>query len=233
MAVSHGTTSSVGRAAVAALIDAVRARRPGLPVRAGFVDVQQPDVAATLGALPSLSPCVVVPLLLSAGLHVHVDLVGEVRAAVGRGAVLSPALGPDERLVTVLARRLDEAGLADGDEIVMAAAGSSDGGAVADCLATGRMLAKRLGRPVTVGFISTARPSLQSAVRTARDRRPGARVMVATYLLAPGYFADLTALAGADVVTAALLREGGAPPAELVDLVLERYRELSPFAPLS
>jgi len=46
---------------------------------------------------------------------------------------------------------------------------------------------------------------------------------VATYLLAPGFFADLAARSGADVVAPPLLVAGQAPPDELVDIVLERY----------
>jgi sirohydrochlorin ferrochelatase len=50
------------------------------------------------------------------------------------------------------------------------------------------------------------------------------RVVVATYLLAPGYFADKVAGAalgaGADAVSGAL---GAAP--EVADVVLDRYRE--------
>lgn len=231
VAISHGTSSPSGQVAVASLLAAVGESRPDLQVSGGFVDVQQPDVAATLAAVADAAPAVVVPLLLSAGFHVHVDLVNEVRGAVGRSTALSAALGPDDRLVTVLVRRLREAGLRAGDEVVMAAAGSTDARAVADCLETGRLLADRLGRAVTVGFISAARPSLERAVLMARQRTPGARVVVATYLLAPGYFADSAAHLG-DVVSAPLLAVGEAPPPELVQLVVDRYRELSAFAPL-
>ena len=49
------------------------------------------------------------------------------------------------------------------------------------------------------------------------------RVVVATYLLAPGYFADLAAASGADVVTPPLLLPHEPPANELVDIVVERY----------
>ena len=49
------------------------------------------------------------------------------------------------------------------------------------------------------------------------------RVVVATYLLAPGYFAEVAAACGADVVTPPLLLPDEPPPAELVDIVVERY----------
>ena len=58
-------------------------------------------------------------------------------------------------------------------------------------------------------------------VATARaDLPPGGRVVVASYLLAPGYFHDRVLEAGADVVTDPL-----APDDRLVQIVLDRYDE--------
>ncbi|HEY9324543.1 MAG TPA: CbiX/SirB N-terminal domain-containing protein, partial [Agromyces sp.] len=143
--ISHGTTSSDGQAAVRRLIDAVEtsatarsapaASTAAAPsaVRLGHVDVQQPDVAATLGALPPSTPAVVVPLLLSAGYHVHVDLRREIDDVADRSVRLAAALGPDDRLVAVLRRRLDEAAATPDDLVVLAVAGSSDARAVDDC----------------------------------------------------------------------------------------------------
>ena len=221
LAISHGTSSPSGQTAVAALVAAVASARPDLAVHGGFVDVQQPDVPAVLGALPPARDAVIVPLLLSAGYHVHVDLAED--AASAPGTVVGAALGPDDRLVTVLARRLAEAGLTASDVVVLAAAGSTDARAVADCVETARRLGVALARTVTVGFISAARPRLADEIVTARAAHPGRRVVVASYLLAPGYFADLAAEAGGDVTSAPLLLEGGAAPAELVELVLERH----------
>src|SRR5690242_10478880 len=100
VAASHGTASPVGQSAVAALVDAVAARRPDLDVRAALVDVQQPDPPAVLAALPTGRNARLVPLLLSAGYHVFVDLT-EAAAAVS-GARVAPALGPDVRLAGLL-----------------------------------------------------------------------------------------------------------------------------------
>ena len=49
------------------------------------------------------------------------------------------------------------------------------------------------------------------------------RVVVSSYLLAPGYFLDLAAVSGAAVTSAPLLRPDAPPPAPLVELVLDRY----------
>jgi sirohydrochlorin ferrochelatase len=222
VAISHGTNSPAGQAAIASLVTAVAAARPDLTVSGGFVDVQQPDVAATLGALPSASTAIVVPLLLSAGYHVHVDLQKET-AALDRDTVVSAALGPDPRLIEVLGDRLGEVGYRAGDELVLAAAGSSDARAVEDCREVGRMLAAHLGVRVTVGFLSAASPRLACAVAAARMRNPTARLALSTYLMAPGFFFDLTRRVGADLISEPLLVPEQAPPNGLVDLVIDRY----------
>jgi sirohydrochlorin ferrochelatase len=220
--VSHGTSSPAGRRAVAALIDAVTVRAPSRRVISGFVDVQQPDLRATLARADG---GIVVPLLLSAGYHVHVDMRDAVRAETGRW-VLAAALGPDARLCELLAHRLREAGWAPGDAIVLAAAGSSDPRAVTDCRDMASRLERELGCDVACGFISTAIPRLQDAVRAVGAARAGRRVVVATYLLAPGYFADLAAelalAAGAAVVSAPLVRADAPVSDGLVDIVLDR-----------
>ncbi|HWU48016.1 MAG TPA: CbiX/SirB N-terminal domain-containing protein [Humibacter sp.] len=223
LALSHGTSSPTGQAAISALLQAVRAKSGGVPVAGGFVDVQQPDVAKSFALLEPGQDVVVVPLLLSAGYHVHVDIARELAEQGGRDARLAEALGPDDALVQVLASRLAERGLGPGDAVVLAAAGSSDHRAVRDCLEMGRRLAGTLARPVTVGFISAAVPRLASAIETTRRLHPGARVVVSSYLLASGSFADLAAAAGGDLTTEPLLAPGRRPPSQLVDLVLERY----------
>ncbi|WP_104178114.1 sirohydrochlorin chelatase [Cryobacterium sp. Y50] len=226
VAISHGTSSADGQAAITALVDAVALARPDLGVAGGFVDVQQPDVAASLGALRPNRAAVVVPLLLSAGYHVHVDLQRET-CVPGRVTTVSRALGPDGRLIDVLEHRLHAAGFTalPGREVVLAAAGSSDKRAVADCRRIGEMLAQRLGVRVTVGFLSAATPRLACAVTEARLR--SGSVTVSTYLMAPGFFFDLTRAqsVGAELVTAPLLVPGAPVPAPLVDLVIDRYLE--------
>ncbi|MEI5583512.1 MULTISPECIES: sirohydrochlorin chelatase [unclassified Agromyces] len=228
--ISHGTSSPEGRRAVLrlhdAVVEAVARRHPDAPpsVRLGHVDVEQPDVPATLASLADGEPAVVVPLLLSAGYHVYVDLTEAVDEERARPVVLAGALGPDDRLATVLLRRLHEAGLRDGDRIVLAVAGSSDRRAVHDCLEQARRLGEAAEREVTVGFLSAAEPRLPTAVASARaSLAPGGRVVVANYLLAPGYFDDLARAAGADVTAEPLLVPDEPAPRELVDVVLDRY----------
>jgi sirohydrochlorin ferrochelatase len=220
VACSHGTASAEGQRSVAGLVEAVARRRPDLDVRAAFVDVQRPspvDVLTELGGAPAR----LVPLLLSAGYHVFVDLT-EAAATTG-SATVSPALGPDDRLATLLNTRLRESGLRPDDRVVLAAAGSSEPSAIADCEAVARALAGLVGRPVTAAYLSASQPRVADAVAALRGS-PG-RVVVATYLLAPGFFADLAVGSGADVVSPPLLRPDEPPAEQLVDIVLERYAQ--------
>lgn len=220
VAASHGTSSPDGQTAVRRLVERVAASMDA-PVLGCHVDVEQPDVPTALSSAAALADdALIVPLLLSAGYHVYVDLADSAAEAPLPTSVTG-ALGPDSRLVDVLVQRLTEAGLRDSDAVVLAAAGSSDARAVADCRTTGALLTERLARPVTVGFISAATPPLPEAIRQTRAAHPGARVVVATYLLAPGYFATLAEQAGGDVVTAPLLTPWSTPDA-MVEVVRDR-----------
>ena len=226
LAISHGTASPSGQAAVAALVDAVAERLPDVTVRLGHVDVQQPDVEASLDSLPAGAPVVIVPLLLSAGYHVRVDLR---KQTAGRdGVTIAPALGPDPRLVEALVARLAALAPADDHRLVLAVAGSSDDRANEDCREIGRMLGARLDREVTVGFLAAAEPRLDAAV--AQAGAAGQRVIVANYLLAPGYFHDLAVRMAGDAPVAPPLLGEDAPPDALVDLVIERYRAAAGLA---
>ena len=228
LAISHGTGDPAGQAAVAALVTAVADRMPETDVRLGHVDVQQPDVGSSLAALAERR-VTLVPLLLSAGYHVRVDLPRE--TAERTDVTIAPALGPDPRLVDVLLARLVEAGFpADdtvrgddtGPEIVLAVAGSSDERANDDCRQVARLLAERVGRPVRIGFLAAAEPRLRAAVAAARTS--GRPVVVSAYLLAPGYFHDLAVREAAGALVARPLLDADAPDPALVDLVVDRYR---------
>jgi sirohydrochlorin ferrochelatase len=213
---SHGTDEPLGRAVVAGILEGVRRRRPGLDVRAAFVDVQEPAVGDVVAAVSAEGrEAVVVPLLLSAGYHVHVDIAA---AVAGRPAVAAGALGPDARLVACLVDRLREAGTLPGDAVVLAAAGSSDARATRAVEVTlGRLRQAWPHGPVGVAYGSAASPRVPEAVAQARAEG-AARVVVSAYLLAPGWFHDRLAEAGADVVTAPL-----APDIRVLDVVLDRY----------
>ena len=106
---------------------------------------------------------------------------------------------------------------------MLAVAGSSDQRANEDCRAIGAMLADRLGREVTVGFLAAAEPRLGEAVSHSRAGASG-RVIVANYLLAPGYFHDLAVRLADGSPVARPLLDDDEPAASLVELVVDRYR---------
>jgi sirohydrochlorin ferrochelatase len=204
LAVAHGTRSAAGQAQIRDLADTVATRRPELDVRLAYVDVQHPR-------LPDVAmhrPTVVVPLLLSSGYHVRVDIVSAVE---GHDAVATAPLGPDRRIVDLLAARIAAAGPV--DAVILAAAGSSDPHSRADVAA----VAAALPVPVHVAYASTSEPRVPDVV--ARLRAAGARrITVAAYLLAEGLFYRALHSAGADAVTAPLVTDDS-----VADLVLHRY----------
>ncbi len=186
-------------------------------MRLAWIELVEPDVRTALAALPPGRRVVVVPLLLSSGYHDRVDIPAAV-AAARPDAARAAVLGPDPLLAGALADRLAEAGRRPGDAVVLAAAGSADPDAVAAVHAQAALLADVLDAPVTAAFGSAAEPDVATAVAAAR---PG-RVAIAPYLLAPGFFADRLAEAGADVLAAPL----GAHPA-VIELARRRYAEAS------
>ncbi|MFF2900760.1 sirohydrochlorin chelatase [Streptomyces sp. NPDC057966] len=226
LAVAHGTRDRAGIATYRALLDLVRARRPGLRAELSFLDLALPTPAQVLAA--SRGPVVLVPLLLNTGYHVTVDLPA-VRAAVPRPDIRQAApLGPDPLLADALADRLAEAGpIADGrgpagpDAVVLAAAGSTDPAAGADTEVMAGLLGRRLGCPVAAGYLCADAPSPAEAVRALRASGHR-RVAVARHLMAPGHFARRAQEAGGCFVSAPL----GAHPG-VARLVLKRFDEAS------
>jgi sirohydrochlorin ferrochelatase len=166
------------------LVRLIARRRPDVPVSLGFVDVDVPALPGLVRRVVADSnQAVVVPLLLSGGYHVYVDVAAEADRYPG-WVQAAPALGPDPVLAEILADRLGDLGRV--DHVVLAAAGSSDPRALADCTDTAAMLSSRIDRPVSVGYVSGVGERLPAVLA----RTPG-RLAVATYLLAPGFFETL------------------------------------------
>jgi sirohydrochlorin ferrochelatase len=217
LAVAHGSRDPAARESVEALLAEVQRQRPRLTAVGCYLDHTEPlvrDVVRTLDG-----PAVAVPLLLTAAFHTGVDLPHHLSATPVQ-VEQADALGPHPLLLRALGRRLAEAGLPALDSetaIVLAAAGSSDPGAVASVAAVARGWAGAGWWDVTPAYVSAAAPTPADAVAALRAR--GApRVAVASYLLSPGLFADSLHDAGADVVSAPL---SDAP--EVAAVVLERY----------
>ena len=217
LAISHGTASAEGQATIRRLVDAVAERLPEAVVRLGHVDVQQPDVASSLDALAEGKPVIIVPSCSRPGITCESTCDSSPPGA--RASRSRTRSVPTRRLVDILVDRLGPLG--DADALVLAVAGSSDERANDDCRAIGAMLGERLQREVTVGFLAAADPRLGAAVTQAASS--GGRVVVANYLLAPGYSHDLAVRLAAGAPVARPLLEDAEPPASLVDIVVDRY----------
>ncbi len=230
IACAHGTSNTQGAAEVNALRAAIAELRPGLDVREAYVDVQQPDLVDVVAGLPEGEPAVVVPLLLSVGYHVKVDIARAVKSRPGSAA--AAPLGPDPRLAQLLDQRLREAGTTDNDVIVLAAAGSSNPNAAVSVEELLGQLQQLRSNRMVAAYGASAQPSVPDAVAMLREELAGGagagesagavdvggRVVIASYLLAPGFFHDQLAKAGADVVTEPLL-----PSPTLAEIALDRY----------
>lgn len=232
VAVAHGSTDPRSARAVEDLFARVRALRPDLEVRVAYLDHVRPDPVSAIGGLAAdgAGEVVVLPALLTAAYHSKVDLPGILRRVRGAypwlGLRRAETLGPHPLLCEAVEERLAEAGAAaePGTGLVLAAAGSSDpeaNSAIADM--AGELAHRGTWHGVVPAYASMASPTPAEAV--ARLRAAGAsRVAVATYLLAPGFFADKVArqslAAGARAVSAPL---GDSAP--LAEVVLERYQQ--------
>ena len=215
--VAHGTADVRGADTVRRLARRVEEALPGREVALAYVDVQSPLVGDALGdVLTRHASAVVVPLLLSRGFHVNVDIADAVAAHPGSVAVRQ--LGPDPMLAFLLASRLREQGVAPGTHVVLAAAGSRRAEAAQDVETAADQLALEWGGVVTVAYAAGTEPSVPDAVAAARAAG-ASTVAVASYLLAEGFFHDRLAEAGADVVTAPLGDEDA-----VIAVVLERVR---------
>lgn len=224
VACSHGTDNEQGQAIIRDLVAAVRDLLPDVEVLETYVDVQYPQVDEVVASVAPGRGVVIVPLLLSGGFHVHVDIAAavETRSATGGPTVAARALGPDERLASILVERLVEAGARQDDSVVVAAAGSSDARAAKDVEQVVAAVDRMWNGPVSVGYASAATPRVAVATDLARASLGGpahGRVVVATYLLAPGFFLDGLGRVGADIVSAPI----GAHPL-LAQIVVDRYR---------
>lgn len=220
IACAHGTSSDIGGAEVNGLRAGISALRPGLDVRESYVDVQDPDLVDVMAGLPEGEAAVVVPLLLSVGYHTKVDIA---RAVGSRANSLASApLGPDPRLAEVLDQRLREAGITADDAVVLAAAGSSNPAAAVSVQEVAAHLRKLRGNRIVPAYGAAEKPSVPDAVAALRAEYPGGegkgRVIIASYLLAHGFFHDQLAKAGADVVAEPLL-----PSDVLAQVALDRY----------
>lgn len=244
--VAHGSRDPRARLTVTALLDLVRALRPGLDVRLGHIELNEPGLDETLCGLPADGGpgAVLVPLLLSRGYHVKHDIPAAAAAAAPahpgearpRGPLrLAAPLGPHPLLIEALHSRLTEAGwpagpAAEGHGVVLAAAGSRDPDSAVDTRRTAGLLARRLGVPVVPAYAAPTEhtPTTMPAALRALAARGVRHAAVASYFTAPGRFATQVADAAPWLAAAPL----GAHPA-LAALLLHRYDQARSATPVS
>jgi sirohydrochlorin ferrochelatase len=227
IAAAHGTRNVDGLAELRRLTNVVRTSLPDVEVELCFVDVAEPSVAQALAA--AVGPVVVVPLLLSTGQHVKVDIPA---AVAGRAnTVVTAPIGPDERISRAVQLRLDQARAAyaadrggnseEGDAleprpaprgpIVLVSAGSSDPQARVQLAEVADHLRRWNTWPVTIAQLTES-----DVLSHARGE-----TQVANYLLASGFFNDKLRGQAEGLVLAAPL---GAHPL-VAQVIVERYEQ--------
>jgi sirohydrochlorin ferrochelatase len=227
LVVAHGSRDPRAAPVAQRVAADVAAQLPGVATAAAFLERSAPSPTEALDQLADsgVDDVTVVPYLLSDAYHSRVDLpaVADLARARGWTARLGQVLGPDPRLLDALGTRLEEAlDGAEADAVLLAAAGSSDAAANRTVQRVATDLGARLGMPALCAFASAAKPTVDAAIEQFRTCA-AARVAVATYLLAPGFFADqirATALAAGAVAVSEPL--GSCP--EIARIVVDRAR---------
>jgi sirohydrochlorin ferrochelatase len=232
VAVAHGSTDPRAAAAIGELMPlvAARAAERGLSVpdpRVAYLGHAAPSLPQVMSAFGRGERVTVLPLLLTAAYHSKTDIPRVLARSLPRARVTyGEPLGPHPLLLNALERRLPDSALQNPADVavVLAAAGSSDPAANAVVARLAAQWQARTGwLAVRPAYASAAGPDPATAV--AGLLRAGARrVVVASYLLAPGVFADrirdASLAAGAAAASPAL----GAC-AEVADVILDRYLE--------
>ncbi len=212
-ACSSGNADAAQRAALGALVNAVRRDAPSVDVRDTPVELLPPEDS-------DLPVRVAVPLTLTEGTDVQAALAVARRS--DPGLTTAPSLGPDWSLAEICVQRLIEAGARKEDTIVLGVAGGQAGAAAEGYSRAARLVSAVWGGPVHIGSVGGRETPLTDSVDLARSH--GGRVVVASYLLTPGRDADMLRHCGADLVTAPLL-DGGAPDHRITTLVVDRFHQ--------
>jgi sirohydrochlorin ferrochelatase len=230
--VAHGSADPRAAATIGELLPLVarRAADRGLSVpdlRVAYLGHAAPSVPQVMRTFGPDTQVTVLPLLLTAAYHSKTDIprvlarAGTTRLNVTYGA----PLGPHPLLLRALERRLSETAFENRVQtgVVLAAAGSSDPAANATIAGLAAQWQAAGWFAVRAAYASAVSPAPGQAV-TELLRAGAGRVVVASYLLAPGLFADrirdASLAAGAAEVSPAL----GAVP-EVADVLLDRYQE--------
>ncbi|MCX4583024.1 sirohydrochlorin chelatase [Streptomyces sp. NBC_01481] len=240
----HGTRDEAGADAFRDFVRELGRRHPELPVGGGFIELSPPPLGEAVAELVErgVTRFAAVPLMLVSAGHAKGDIPAALARERERHPQISYAygrpLGPHPSLLRVLERRLDEAlGSATrrpGDRadvtVLLVGRGSTDPDANAEVHKAARLLWEGRGcASVETAFVSLAAPDVPSGLD--RCVKLGARrIVVLPYFLFTGILPDRVrqqtqgwaeAHPGVEVVSADVI----GPTEELLDLVLDRYRE--------
>ncbi|WP_328746121.1 sirohydrochlorin chelatase [Streptomyces sp. NBC_00285] len=241
----HGTRDEAGAEAFRDFVRELGARHPELPVAGGFIELSPPPLADAVAELVErgVRRFAAVPLMLVSAGHAKGDIPAALAREKERHAGISYTygrpLGPHPALLTVLERRLDEAlgavgGRAPLDRadvtVLLVGRGSTDPDANAEVYKAARLLWEGRGYAgVETAFVSLAAPDVPSGLD--RCVALGAkRVVVLPYFLFTGILPDRVkqqteGWAAAHPEVEVRSAEVIGPEPELLDLVMERYRE--------
>ncbi|MBT2504372.1 sirohydrochlorin chelatase [Streptomyces sp. ISL-98] len=235
----HGTRDEAGAGAFRSFVEELGRRHPELPVAGGFIELSPPPLGDAVTDLVErgVKRFAAVPLMLVSAGHAK----GDIPAALTREKERHPGisytygrpLGPHPGLLAVLERRVDEV-LGDTDRsevtVLLVGRGSTDPDANAEVYKAARLFWEGRGYAgVETAFVSLAAPDVPSGLD--RCTKLGAKqIVVLPYFLFTGILPDRvrqqtqdwaeahpeTGVRSADVI---------GPAEELMDLVMERYRE--------
>ncbi|MFH9073947.1 sirohydrochlorin chelatase [Streptomyces alboflavus] len=240
----HGTRDDAGAAAFRDFVAELARRNPELPVAGGFIELSPPPLGEAVTELVErgVKRFAAVPLMLVSAGHAK----GDIPAALTREKERHPGisysygrpLGPHPSILKVLERRLDEAlgGTARTPEdradvtVLLVGRGSTDPDANSEVFKAARLLWEGRGYAgVETAFVSLAAPDVPSGLD--RCVALGARrIVVLPYFLFTGILPDrvrqqtdgwASAHPDVEVLSADVI----GPEEELVELVMERYRE--------
>ncbi|MFI9582953.1 sirohydrochlorin chelatase [Streptomyces sp. NPDC052236] len=239
----HGTRDEAGAEAFRDFVRELGRRHPELPVAGGFIELSAPPLGDAVTELvgQGVNRFAAVPLMLVSAGHAK----GDIPAALARERERHPGisytygrpLGPHPGLLRVLERRLDEALGSSADRadradvtVLLVGRGSTDPDANSEVLKASRLLWEGRGYAgVETAFVSLAAPDVPSGLD--RCVRLGARrIVVLPYFLFTGILPDRVVLqtqewAQAHPEVEVVSAEVIGPAEELLDLVMERYRE--------
>lgn len=248
----HGTRDEAGASAFRDLVREIARRNPELPVAGGLLEPSpQPlDDAVTALVEQGVRRLVSVPLTLAPTARTEDAVAGALSREQERHPGLSYAcgrsLGPHPRLLKVLGRRLDEAlgGTARTPQdranvtVLLVAQGSTDPGANAEVHRAARLLWEGRGYAgVETAFVSLAAPDVPSGLD--RCVLLGARrIVVLPYFLLTGVLPErllqqAEGWAAAHPEIEVRPADVIGPEEELLDLVVQRYREAAGDDPRS